>query len=118
MSLLFFHAFRHSVTIRLVILFTCFSSILSFTDALQVVPGSRCTAACTAHFVRTNTTSSDITCYDQDYNTTAAGKAFRDCVTCELDSITFDHQTNQTDLGWALCTYDIVLQDMWLQIHC
>lgn len=105
MSRLFFHAFRDFVAIRFVILFICFSLISCFTHALQVVPGSNCTAACTEHFRRTNTTSSDITCYDEDYNTTAVGKAFRDCVTCEFDSSTFDQQTNQTDLGWALCTY-------------
>lgn len=105
MSRLFLHAFRDFIAIRFVILFICFSLISCFTHALQVVPGSNCTAACTEHFRRTNTTSSDITCYDEDYNTTAVGNAFRDCVTCEFDSNTFDQQTNQTDLGWALCTY-------------
>ena len=44
-----------------------------------------------------------MTCYDEDYNGTDVGKTFRDCVSCEMKSRTFDHQSTQTDLGWALC---------------
>lgn len=105
MILPFFHVSSRFVSSRLAFLVSYISLILSSALALQVVPGSNCTAACTEHFTRTQTRGSDITCYDQDYNTTVAGNAFRDCVTCELESITFDHRTNQTDLGWALCTY-------------
>lgn len=75
---------------------SCISLVLSSVSALHAVPGSSCTAACT----NTNTT-----CYDQGYSSTVAGVAFKDCVTCELETITLDHNTNQTDLGWALCTH-------------
>lgn len=83
------------------ILLSCISLVLSSVSALQSVPGSSCTAACT----NTNVTYDDITCYDQGYSSTVAGVAFKDCVTCELETITLDHNTNQTDLGWALCTH-------------
>lgn len=84
------------------ILLCCISLLLllSSASALRVVPGSSCTAACT----KANITYGNITCYDQAYSSTVAGRAFKDCVTCELDTITLDHNTNQTDLGWALCT--------------
>ncbi|CAL8576780.1 hypothetical protein XPA_002645 [Xanthoria parietina] len=82
------------------ILLCCISLLLllSSASALRVVPGSSCTAACT----KANITYGNITCYDQAYSSTVAGRAFKDCVTCELDTITLDHNTNQTDLGWAL----------------
>ncbi|KAI4106991.1 MAG: hypothetical protein L6R37_001884 [Teloschistes peruensis] len=51
------------------------------------------------------------TCYDQDYNSSTAGSSFKDCVTCELGSVTFDHQTNQTDVGWAL--YNLRYATSW-----
>lgn len=102
-----FRASSPFVCSRLLVFVSCISLISSSAFALQVVPGSNCTAACTEPFTRTQTTGSDITCYDQNYNTTVAGNAFRDCVTCELESITFDHRTNQTDLGWALCSYPL-----------
>lgn len=90
---------------KILILSFYLSLILPSVLSLQVAPGSNCTAICTGHFLRTNTTGNDIVCYDQDYNSSLAGSSFKDCVTCELGSVTFDHQTNQTDIGWALCTY-------------
>ncbi|KAI4111607.1 MAG: hypothetical protein LQ339_000478 [Xanthoria mediterranea] len=81
------------------IILCCISLLLlSSASALRVVPGSSCTAACT----KANITYGDITCYDQAYSSTVAGRSFKECVTCELDTITLDHNTNQTDLGWAL----------------
>lgn len=106
MRFLSFHAFGPFFANQLLVLLFCTSLILSSAFALEVVPGSNCTAACTRHFLRINTTGDDISCYDQDYNSSVAGTAFKDCVTCELESLTLDHQTNQTDLGWALCTSD------------
>lgn len=58
---------------------------------------------CTGRVKTTNTTGSDFTCYDKDYNVTSVGITFKECVSCELQSATFDHATHQTDLGWALC---------------
>ena len=107
MGILLFRSCGDFVYCLLVIILRVYL-ILSPVLALEVVPGSNCTAACREHFVRTNTTGRDITCYDQDYNSTAVGTAFKDCVSCELESETFDHSTNQTDLGWALCTYTFV----------
>ena len=78
-----------------------FSSVL----ALHVVPGSNCTSVCSQFVANSNTSGSDITCYDKDYNTTAVGALFQDCIACEIQSQTFDHVTGQTDLGWALCMY-------------
>lgn len=72
-------------------------------SALHVVPGSNCTGVCSQHVDATNTTLGDVTCYDEDYNGTDVGRAFRDCVSCEMKSQTFNHKSAQTDLGWALC---------------
>ena len=88
---------------RLWILIPSLVSILPSAAALHVVPGSNCTAVCTQNVTASGTSASDITCNDQDYNVTDVGTNFRDCVSCELRSRTFDHQTAQTDLGWALC---------------
>lgn len=71
--------------------------------SLHVVLGSNCTAVCTDDFFNSTTTVTEVTCHDDDYSTTALGQRFEDCISCELQSQTFDHGTNQTDLGWALC---------------
>lgn len=73
------------------------------TWALQVVAGSNCTTACLSTATTYGTNGSDITCHDNDYNSTVFGGAFKECVSCELESQTFDNQTSQTDLGWAFC---------------
>ena len=70
---------------------------------LHVVPGSNCTAVCSNNVTSSNTTENDITCVDYDYNSTDVGKSFQRCISCEMGSHTFDHETQQTDLGWALC---------------
>ncbi len=71
--------------------------------ALQVVPGSNCSTSCLSRITGYTTNGSDITCHDSDYNRTVFGSAFQECVTCEMQSETFNRQTGQTDLGWALC---------------
>ena len=70
---------------------------------LHVVPGSNCTAACTQNVTSSRTTSEDITCFDKEYNSTTVGTSFQSCISCEMESHTFDQRTKQTDLGWALC---------------
>lgn len=73
--------------------------------SLHVVLGSSCTAVCTEYYIHPNTTVDQVTCHDSDYNNTSVGQRFKDCISCELQSQTFDHGTSQTDLGWALCKY-------------
>lgn len=73
--------------------------------SLHVVQGSNCTALCSDENLSSNTTSDDITCQDKGYEDTVVGRTFKDCVTCELGSKSFDPGTEQTDVGWALCTY-------------
>lgn len=70
--------------------------------SLHVVPGSSCTALCSGQVISSNTTIQEITCHDKDYNSTDVGQKFKDCISCELQSETFD-QSGQTDLGWAFC---------------
>lgn len=72
-------------------------------QALYVADGSNCTAACRGEASGLTTTSADISCYDRDYNSTAAGVAFEHCVSCELGSHAFNEDSGQTDLGWAFC---------------
>ena len=90
---------RSSVPLLFVLILLHASRALS----LHVVPGSNCTAVCSDNVTSSNTTARDITCIDKDYNTTDAGKSFQSCISCEIESHTFDHHSKQTDLGWALC---------------
>lgn len=85
------------------LLLSCLVAGLPLTTALHVVPGTNCTAVCSPTVDATNTTSGDITCYDEDYNGTDVGRTFRDCVSCEMKSPSIDQTSVQTDLGWALC---------------
>lgn len=83
-----------------------FSLCLLFSSeslGLHVVPGSNCTAVCSSNVTSSNTAVGEIVCNDGDYNNTNVGKSFQSCISCELESQTFDHQSKQTDLGWALC---------------
>lgn len=88
-------------------LLSCFIFIIIFPYgwSLHVVPGSNCTALCSFQDLSSNTTGNEITCQDKGYENTAVGKTFKECVTCEFESKSFDHGTGQTDVGWALCTY-------------
>ncbi|MCJ1375390.1 hypothetical protein MMC20_006625 [Loxospora ochrophaea] len=70
-------------------------------SALQVLPNSNCSSVCSPQSTPA-TTGDDILCYDGDFNTTAKGKAFQDCLSCELQSTEVDSATNQTNVGWAL----------------
>ena len=79
------------------------SLIVPSVLALYVVPGSNCTSACLSTSTAYNTNGSDIVCNDRDYNSTAVGKAFEDCVSCEIQSPAFNSYTVQTDIGWGLC---------------
>ena len=87
-----------------------FSLLLLFPSRalnLHVVPGSNCTAVCSRNGASSDTSSKDITCIDKEYNTTDVGRSFQRCISCEMESHTFDHETKQTDLGWALCKFEV-----------
>lgn len=71
--------------------------------ALQVVSGSNCTDSCLSTLTTYTTNGSDITCRDTDYNSSVPGGAFRECVSCEIQSEAFNRKTGQTNLGWAFC---------------
>ena len=92
---------------KLYVILLLWLRVASFSPvtALHVVPGSNCTGVCSQGLDAANTATSDVTCYDEDYNSTDVGRQFRDCVSCEMQSRTFDHQSTQTDLGWALCRF-------------
>lgn len=94
-----------SSTLSRLLSFFIFVSIFPRSLSLHVVPGSNCTALCSFQDLSSNTTSDEITCQDKRYENTAVGKIFKDCVTCEFESKSFDHGTGQTDVGWGLCTY-------------
>lgn len=94
-------------TFQIFVFLLLFLSLILPVSSLHVVLGSKCTAVCTEYFFYSNTTVNEVTCHDSDYNTTSVGQRFKECINCELQSQTFDHGTNQTDLGWALCKYYI-----------
>ncbi|KAJ5142835.1 uncharacterized protein N7515_001622 [Penicillium bovifimosum] len=66
---------------------------------LRTTPGSPCTDVCGT---TTNTTSSEITCLDENYNSTSVGKDFQKCISCQLDSEFHDAETGDSDVNWAL----------------
>ena len=79
------------------------SLIVGRVSGLYVVNGSNCTDACTSALDPYITNGSDIVCHDTSYNSTSVGEAFQDCVSCEIESPSFNPYTAQTDVGWALC---------------
>lgn len=70
--------------------------------ALRTVGGSPCSDVCG---VTTNTTSSEIVCLDQQYNTTTTGQNFQTCVTCLLSSEYQNTTIGETDVDWGLCMF-------------
>ena len=94
---LMFYSSKYAVSL----IFLSFAVLRS--SALYVVDGSNCTATCRTSPTGLSTNSSDVSCLDTDYNTTYTGVFFEGCVSCELESLAFEHGTGQTDLGWALC---------------
>jgi hypothetical protein len=77
-------------------------------QALQVAPNSHCSSFCIdadgldfSDPNSSNTVNSDITCYDRDYTSTAAGQKFQRCMSCLQDS-TYS-QGHESDQAWFLC---------------
>lgn len=76
--------------------------------ALQVTPNSPCSVACqdsdsldTSDPNSSNTKNADITCQDVDYQNSAAGIKWKNCMTC-LQNSTFA-QGGENDQMWFLC---------------
>lgn len=81
--------------------------LASFTTALQVSPNSPCASVCLDNSnsdpsspSSSNTYSSDISCNDADYNSTAVGKKFQACLSC-LQTSTFS-ATPEVDQLWFI----------------
>lgn len=77
------------------------------STALQVTPNSPCASYCIdsndldfSDPNSSNTRNKDITCYDKEYTTTAAGQKFHRCLTC-LQESTFS-QGQENDQAWFL----------------
>ncbi|KAJ5996326.1 hypothetical protein N7499_007358 [Penicillium canescens] len=66
---------------------------------LRTTAGSPCTDVCGTI---TNTTSSEISCLDQSYNTTSTGKDFEKCISCQLESDFHISATGESDVDWGL----------------
>jgi len=76
--------------------------------ALQVTPNSKCATVCMDYAGAdpsdpnvSNTYGSDIVCNDADYNTTAVGLKFQNCVDCLQTSTATG--SGETDQSWFLC---------------
>ncbi|KAF3480899.1 uncharacterized protein GIQ15_06246 [Arthroderma uncinatum] len=74
--------------------------LLQVVSGLRVTPRSPCSSVCGANL--TETTGDDIVCHDPEFNTTAVGRRFRDCVSCELQSTFYDTALDETDVKWGL----------------
>src|SRR5947209_3421740 len=73
----------------------------SHIHGLEVTPHSPCKSKCASGSA--TTTENSIVCVDSDYNSTAPGSQFQQCVECELGSKAADPITGTTDVMWGLC---------------
>ncbi|KAM0332961.1 hypothetical protein ACHAQA_001617 [Verticillium albo-atrum] len=71
---------------------------LSRVSALKAIDGSPCQSLCGN--VLDATTSDDLVCKEEDYNTSAEGGVFERCTTCQLTSGYGDGE--ETDTQWLL----------------
>lgn len=78
------------------------SGPFSVVQGLRTTPGSPCEDKCNKLGPTTNTTTSEISCLDSQYNQTK-GRDFEDCITCELTSVYVDFGSGETDVDWGLC---------------
>lgn len=89
--------------------------LLRLIHAVEVTPNSPCSYLCDNNLGNNNdpsaddasfTISSDVVCNDDEYegpNSTVAGRKFKDCLICELNSTATDKKTNQNEAYWVLC---------------
>ncbi|KAI0377932.1 hypothetical protein F5Y04DRAFT_167962 [Hypomontagnella monticulosa] len=86
------------------VILLCLSFSQQQTVALQVTPGSSCSAVClddsNGDPAGSSTNSSDIVCNDQEYSTTVSGIRFKNCVECLQESHAMTDKEN--DVSWYL----------------
>ncbi|MCJ1466583.1 hypothetical protein MMC07_005203 [Pseudocyphellaria aurata] len=84
--------------------------------ALEVTPNSECSSLCddnasddpgSSH--KSHTKSDDLVCNDGDFSSTAVGRKFTDCSTCELKSTANDIFLNENDVFWALSSMKLTI---------
>lgn len=88
------------------------SSIVYLSSALQVTPGSPCSAVCIddpkadiKDPSNSNTFITDIVCQDGDYTGTEAGRNFKACQTCLQTSDA--SAAGESDQGWFICMLSV-----------
>ncbi|KAI1622474.1 hypothetical protein EDD37DRAFT_651749 [Exophiala viscosa] len=86
------HLSLHAVLICLLTL------LVRVTTALQSVTGSPCESVCAS----AGSLSDDVVCLDADYQSLQQGRAFNQCVACQLNSTAIDTSKNETDVEWGL----------------
>ncbi|KAJ5156669.1 hypothetical protein N7492_009472 [Penicillium capsulatum] len=92
---------QSSRVLAMVVLAVWFSSLFPAVLGLKTTPGSPCTDICGKTGTTSNTTSSEITCLDSDFDT-GKGSDFQKCISCQLESKHSDSGTGETDVDWAL----------------
>lgn len=78
-----------------------FTLLLQEVSAVRFTPFSPCADVCGGMIA--NTTHSEIVCHDDEFESTAKGRRFRDCVSCELQSTFYDVPHDESDVKWGLC---------------
>ncbi|KAL4804304.1 hypothetical protein BDV18DRAFT_29511 [Aspergillus unguis] len=68
-------------------------------SGLRTTPGSPCESSCSP---RNDTLPSEIVCADAEYANTEAGRTFKECISCQLQSDFEDDATRQSDVEWGL----------------
>ncbi|KAF2107515.1 hypothetical protein BDV96DRAFT_693284 [Lophiotrema nucula] len=92
---------------------TLLSASIRLILAVEVTPDSPCSNFCinrpglnVSDYASSQTFSGDLSCLDSDYmgeNSTAIGRKFRSCVSCEQTSNTVDvNASNENDVYWFL----------------
>lgn len=89
--------------------------LLCLVHAIEVTPNSECSSLCDNNISNDSdpgddansfTLGRDVVCNDYEYdgpNSTVAGRKFKNCLTCELNSTATDAKTHQNEAYWVLC---------------
>ncbi len=82
-------------------------------QALEVTPNSGCSALCLDHphddagnKTMSSTQTFDLVCNDWELagvNSTIKGRKFKECLTCESKSTSFDANSTENYVYWFLC---------------
>ncbi|MCJ1466848.1 hypothetical protein MMC07_005469 [Pseudocyphellaria aurata] len=87
--------------------------------AIEVAPLSNCSALCDDNAIddpgngdSSHTTSNDLVCNDDEFTSTVAGRKFKECLTCELNSTVVAYEVaNETDAYWLI--YNLKFNVAW-----